>query len=308
MGADSTIRILHRRQRPSSTGEARQRVAVFCESDYTWNFPLWKDALRALSERYDIVGICLFPTRTGPLKGARAIAWYLRTFGLKGFFLFSLFGVRRQIGRLTDRISSWSALGRALDIEIVQADSPNDDSVLAWTRSHEIDVGIISLDYILGQPIIDAVRVGIINKHSSILPSCRGLFPFLWSTVEGQPSGYTLHVVERGIDTGPILLQRRLRPEPNPSLLRFYIDVFSMFPDEIPAAIERMLRRQYQPPATDVRPSYHGLPDRAAVRAFCENGTVARWSDLFHRPARVPAEPEASVESGDPVEQLKEVV
>jgi len=46
------------------------------------------------------------------------------------------------------------------------------------------------------------------NVHNSLLPKYRGLHAFAWAMISGENQvGYTLHLVDKGIDTGPIISQ-----------------------------------------------------------------------------------------------------
>lgn len=56
-------------------------------------------------------------------------------------------------------------------------------------------------------------RLRAVNIHSSMLPMCRGPVPHLWSIIEGVPIGVTVHEVDSGIDTGPIIAQERVDTE-----------------------------------------------------------------------------------------------
>lgn len=51
-------------------------------------------------------------------------------------------------------------------------------------------------------------RGRIINIHISLLPWNRGADPNFWSWFDDTPKGVTIHLVDAGIDTGPILANR----------------------------------------------------------------------------------------------------
>ena len=54
----------------------------------------------------------------------------------------------------------------------------------------------------------DALRHGALNIHTSLLPRYRGPAPVLWSIRNGdQETGVTVHRMDDGFDTGPILAQ-----------------------------------------------------------------------------------------------------
>lgn len=55
---------------------------------------------------------------------------------------------------------------------------------------------------------------GILNLHTGYLPWNKGAYPNVWPILDGSPAGVTLHRVDAGIDTGPILAQRLVQVEP----------------------------------------------------------------------------------------------
>jgi hypothetical protein len=73
---------------------------------------------------------------------------------------------------------------------------------------------------IFPQRVIDAVPRGIVNVHPGMLPGYRGLFAPFWQIRNGEPElGCTVHIVDRGIDTGPILGVARVPFDPARSLM-----------------------------------------------------------------------------------------
>lgn len=54
-------------------------------------------------------------------------------------------------------------------------------------------------------------RLGCINLHGSLLPKYRGAAPIQWAVAMGETiTGNTTMLLEEGLDTGPILLQREV--------------------------------------------------------------------------------------------------
>ncbi len=60
---------------------------------------------------------------------------------------------------------------------------------------------------ILKREVLEYFGSNIINLHISYLPWNRGYDPNIWSFLEDTPKGVSIHVIDEGIDTGPILLQ-----------------------------------------------------------------------------------------------------
>ena len=71
---------------------------------------------------------------------------------------------------------------------------------------------VVSFGYkhILTKKIIDTFKCPIFNLHISYLPYNRGAHPNFWSFYENTPSGVTIHLIDYGVDTGPIVCQKYL--------------------------------------------------------------------------------------------------
>jgi methionyl-tRNA formyltransferase len=70
------------------------------------------------------------------------------------------------------------------------------------------DVAVVAAyGLILPQAILDAPRLGCLNIHASLLPRWRGAAPIQRAVLAGDIStGVTIMQMERGLDTGPMLL------------------------------------------------------------------------------------------------------
>jgi methionyl-tRNA formyltransferase len=69
---------------------------------------------------------------------------------------------------------------------------------------------VVAYGKILPPPILAAPRYGCINVHYSLLPAYRGAGPVQWAIIRGESeTGVTTMQMDVGLDTGPMLLQRR---------------------------------------------------------------------------------------------------
>lgn len=68
---------------------------------------------------------------------------------------------------------------------------------------------------ILSPAFVERWRGRILNIHPSLLPKYRGLSPQKRALEAGETeSGCTVHLVDEGTDTGPVVLQKRVPVEP----------------------------------------------------------------------------------------------
>ena len=59
--------------------------------------------------------------------------------------------------------------------------------------------------------VLDIPRLGCLNVHPSLLPANRGPDPLFWTFHEGsRQTGVTIHLMDEGLDTGPIVAQERI--------------------------------------------------------------------------------------------------
>ena len=84
---------------------------------------------------------------------------------------------------------------------------------------------LVSYNYrfIIRSNVLNTSGLLAINLHTSLLPFNRGAHPILWSVLEGTPLGVTIHQIDEGLDTGPIIVQKQLSsPEPESSLRQIH--------------------------------------------------------------------------------------
>lgn len=64
--------------------------------------------------------------------------------------------------------------------------------------------------YIINEDVIDFMGDRIINMHISMLPWNRGASPNIWSFIDNTPKGVTIHRLEKELDAGKIIFQKRV--------------------------------------------------------------------------------------------------
>ncbi len=71
---------------------------------------------------------------------------------------------------------------------------------------------VITFNYrhILKKTILRNLKRPAINLHIAYLPFNRGCHPNFWSFIEDSPKGVTIHEINKGIDTGPIIYQKKV--------------------------------------------------------------------------------------------------
>lgn len=74
---------------------------------------------------------------------------------------------------------------------------------------------VVAYGLLLPRPILEAPRLGCLNIHPSLLPRWRGAAPIQRAIMAGDTeTGVAIMQMEPGLDTGPVLAERRTRIGP----------------------------------------------------------------------------------------------
>jgi methionyl-tRNA formyltransferase len=75
---------------------------------------------------------------------------------------------------------------------------------------------VVAYGKILPRAVLEAVPRGCVNVHASLLPKFRGAAPVQRAVIEGErETGVSIMQLDEGMDTGPVLLERRVAIGPD---------------------------------------------------------------------------------------------
>jgi methionyl-tRNA formyltransferase len=74
---------------------------------------------------------------------------------------------------------------------------------------------VVAFGRLISPRVLSVPRHGFVNLHPSLLPRHRGPSPIVWAIASGdRETGVTTMLLDEGMDTGPVLLQRRTPIDP----------------------------------------------------------------------------------------------
>ena len=126
----------------------------------------------------------------------------------------------------------------ALGLPLSQPASFRGEAALAQFKSLQADLAILAfVTIIVPEPILYAPRFKSICFHPSLLPRHRGASAINWAIIQGDTeTGVTVFWPDKGIDTGPILLQKRAVIGPDDTTGSLYFN--SLFTLGVETALE----------------------------------------------------------------------
>jgi methionyl-tRNA formyltransferase len=98
-----------------------------------------------------------------------------------------------------------------LGLPVVQPTSLRDEPTLDRLSALKADfLVVVAYGQILRPNVLAMPRLGCINVHASLLPRYRGPAPIHWAVINGDAeTGVTTMLMDKGLDTGDILLTAR---------------------------------------------------------------------------------------------------
>jgi folate-dependent phosphoribosylglycinamide formyltransferase PurN len=125
--------------------------------------------------------------------------------------------VRRQVRnpylekmlRHEDRVfRNLGEVARNYGFPVITSADQNSPAAILQIKRWSPDLAIFTGGNILRQEVLKLFRIGVLNSHLALLPEIRGMSSPEWSLLCGIPLGITIHLMDSGIDSGPILLRR----------------------------------------------------------------------------------------------------
>lgn len=107
--------------------------------------------------------------------------------------------------------SAVKASALELNIPVLQPKRARDEAFITQIRELAPDLSVVvAYGQILPQALLDVPKYGSLNVHTSLLPKHRGAAPIQWAILSGDSeTGVTIMKMDAGLDTGPILTERR---------------------------------------------------------------------------------------------------
>ena len=125
-----------------------------------------------------------------------------------------------------------------LEVPIFEFKRLRDQEAIDKFKSLEPDLCVMAfVTDIVTMEMIDCPSLGTIQYHPSLLPLHRGPSSINWPIIYGETeTGLTIFWPDRGLDTGPVLMQKKTEIEPDETLGSLYFN--KLYPLGVEALIE----------------------------------------------------------------------
>lgn len=194
----------------------------------------------------------------------------LKTWRVFGTGFFIRYAFRFLFAKFNPKSKVLNALEKHGIERIELAGSINSEASLELLRSKSPDLLIsVAGNEIFKRTLIDLAPKGCLNLHTALLPRYRGLMPSFWVLKNQEDeTGVSVFFVDEGIDSGPIIVQKRVSLE-GMTQERLISETKQLGMDAIIESVDLINRDAVELiPNDDSDKTYFGFPTREDVKAF----------------------------------------
>lgn len=164
----------------------------------------------------------------------------------------------------------------------------NDARAQKALRAAQPDLVAFTGGGLIRRAVLDVPTVGVLNCHLGLLPRFRGMDVVEWPVIEhdspDQPPelGLTVHLMDRGLDTGPILLHRPFDVRPHDTFHSIRVRVEPLTVEAMMEAIRGLRDGTLQPKPQRVEDGRQYYVMHPRMTAYAER-CLRRYQAASHR-------------------------
>lgn len=157
--------------------------------------------------------------------------------GIKYFFRNLFIMLRFKITK-DNRIKS---LCEKKDIPFMEVKSVNGPDAMEFMKKLGPDVIFNQSHHIVKKEVLELPSKGVLNRHGAFLPEYRGRLSPFWQLFNGEGhGGLSYHLLDEGIDSGPIVHQVKIPIEKNDDFNSLVAKIFKAAVENFGPATEKL--------------------------------------------------------------------
>ncbi|OHU90674.1 MULTISPECIES: formyl transferase [Pseudoalteromonas] len=166
------------------------------------------------------------------LSKAKMLKWrikklgYFEVFGQLLFMLFSKFAFKFSLPKVNKLMQSLALDKNDIPAEKIKfVGDLNSKEAIAKIKALCPAVVVVNGTRILKEKLIGSIDAHFINTHVGITPQYRGVHGGYWSLCQDDEEncGVTVHLIDKGVDTGGVLYQGKIKVEKSDNFFTYPI-------------------------------------------------------------------------------------
>lgn len=171
--------------------------------------------------------------------------------------------------KVKDRdLFSWS---RNKGISLQSVSDLNSSQTEIFLKKAEPDLIIFTGGGLIRKNILAIPKLGVLNCHSGWLPRYRGMDVVEWALLESKGRhprlGLSVHFMDQGVDTGPILLQKKIALEKKDTVVGIRARMLPMMVATMVSAVKGLRDDRLKPKLQNRRDGHQYFVMHSRLRA-----------------------------------------
>ncbi len=251
-------------------------IAIFVSNSLFFKPEFLNAILPSLGE--EVKGIIAAPVKGKKVSLYTHFKRHYTMFGFMGSVRLAFKYLRKlvalSLGMLFGKPASIGQVARHFNVPLHVTGDIHSPETIDYIRSLRPDVIISSFAQIIRPSILSIPSIGILNKHSGILPKYRGIYPVFWAMLNGESEiGVTVHFMAKKVDAGPIVCEESIRVLPQDTFYTLFERAQDASADLMLRAVEliRNGERGRTMDSAAIKTSY-SYPKKEDVKEFKKKG------------------------------------
>ncbi len=194
------------------------KIFIITMEDPVYTLDFMKEIIRNRSN--DIIGLTIAKGGRFKIGSNRSKAVYMLSLflimGISSFVGYTLKTVRYKLWKKLPMGSdpSLESFAHGHGIPVDYTDNPNSRFFLDKLKELAPDVIINQSQFIIKKELLSIAPLGMLNRHNALLPKNRGRLTPFWVLYKGEKeTGVSIHFVDEGVDSGPVVIQKKIAVE-----------------------------------------------------------------------------------------------
>ena len=237
-----------------------EKILIISNYDKIWLLPAWYRVFSKNKDNLSFEKLILVPDKLTSFNKIQSYKYYLTVFGVYNFILLTIFFVLRFI----NNINIEKKILKHTNIKNIK--NFNVEEIRKEIKNVKPDIVFITCSYIIPEELLNIDRnILWINKHASLLPETKGLFPYIWNVINNRNQGVSFHQVTKDIDEGNIFYQKKI--EDKKTMVSFYKEIFYSFDKYFHLFYQNKNNAEKLNESGD----YYSLPKKIDIKKFKKN-------------------------------------
>lgn len=171
--------------------------------------------------------------------------------------------------KIRNKFYPFKSKAKKLNIDIIRTDNINNKKLINIIRQKKPDILVsVYFNQILSKINLAIPKKGTINIHPAYLPNYKGISPAFWVLSNNEKStGVSIHYIDKGIDTGKIIRQKKYTIHKNDTEDSLYWNLTMI---GIPLLIKSIqdIKKDNIHTVNNKQGNYYSIPSRNAVKLY----------------------------------------